>query len=91
MPVGTNAPSDRRLDTPGPLSKGLGQLTFRHARPRFHVSGDQTANSALAGSAGKHSGDDVYIGVPCQACGRLHFLNPESGKLLGEKKPPEKN
>jgi hypothetical protein len=25
--------------------------------------------------------------VVCQACGRLHFINRSSGKLLGEKEP----
>lgn len=28
---------------------------------------------------------DAYVGVACQACGKLHFLNPATGKLLGQK------
>ena len=29
--------------------------------------------------------DHAYVGVQCPACGRLHLLNPKTGKLLGEK------
>lgn len=27
----------------------------------------------------------TYKGISCPACTRLHFLNPVTGKLLGEK------
>jgi hypothetical protein len=26
-----------------------------------------------------------YRQIPCPACTRIHFINPETGKLLGEK------
>ena len=28
--------------------------------------------------------DDVFVGVTCLACGRLHFVNPNTGKTVGE-------
>ena len=27
----------------------------------------------------------TYKSIPCPACTRLHFMNPSTGKLLGEK------
>jgi hypothetical protein len=27
---------------------------------------------------------DVFVGVTCLACGRLHFVNPKTGKTAGE-------
>jgi len=29
--------------------------------------------------------DDSYEGVVCLACGGVHFVNPKTGKRLGEK------
>jgi len=29
----------------------------------------------------------TYETVVCQACGRLHFINRSTGKLLGQKQP----
>jgi hypothetical protein len=31
----------------------------------------------------------TYETVVCQACGRLHFINRSTGKLLGEQQPQE--
>ena len=28
---------------------------------------------------------DEYVGVQCQACTKLHFINKKTGKLLGQK------
>jgi len=28
--------------------------------------------------------EDQYEGVVCEACSRLHFVNPKTGKLMGE-------
>lgn len=35
--------------------------------------------------AERRDGDDAYVTVPCQACARLHFLNPKTGNLLGQR------
>lgn len=29
--------------------------------------------------------NEAFVAVPCQACARLHFLNPRTGRLLGDK------
>jgi hypothetical protein len=28
--------------------------------------------------------DDAYVAITCKACKRVHMVNPETGKLLGE-------
>jgi hypothetical protein len=28
--------------------------------------------------------DDVFVGVTCLACGLMHFVNPKTGKRVGE-------
>jgi hypothetical protein len=28
---------------------------------------------------------DEYVGIQCQACTKLHFINKKTGKLLGQK------
>ena len=28
--------------------------------------------------------DDVFVGVPCPACGWWHFVNSKTGKRVGE-------
>ena len=32
----------------------------------------------------------TYKSVLCQACTKLHFINSSTGKLLGERTPPER-
>ena len=31
------------------------------------------------------SDNELFLGLTCPACTRLHFVNPKTGKLLGEK------
>jgi hypothetical protein len=36
-------------------------------------------------SEGADGADSTYESVKCIACGRMHFINPKTGKLMGEK------
>jgi hypothetical protein len=30
------------------------------------------------------TGDDVFVGITCLACGLVHLVNPKTGKTAGE-------
>jgi len=32
---------------------------------------------------GSENGGDTYEGVTCSACGQVHMVNPQTGKVLG--------
>lgn len=40
----------------------------------------------IADDAGVAAGPDAYIAIDCTACGRIHYLDPASGALLGGEK-----
>lgn len=37
---------------------------------------------------GARSDEGTYIGQHCLVCGGLHMVNPRTGKLLSEERPP---
>jgi hypothetical protein len=53
------------------------QLFYTVARnPGFRVQGWIEHDES-------ESGSETYEGVTCHACGRLHLVNPETGKTAG--------
>ena len=38
---------------------------------------------------GADTPENEYRSIICQACTRLHFINPRTGKLLGKKEQPQ--
>lgn len=40
----------------------------------------------VQGVSEESASDDTYESIPCPACRQLHFVNPTTGKVLGEEK-----
>jgi hypothetical protein len=57
-------------------------LNFRPRARSFHLPSHVT--KSLHGSEDDDAPEDQYEGVVCEACSRLHFVNPKTGQLMGE-------
>ena len=53
---------------------------FRCPNTGLHVQGLAPADDECKGS-----GDDIFMGITCLACGSVHLVNPKTGKTVGEK------
>jgi hypothetical protein len=51
---------------------------FRCPNTGFRVQGFAPNNDE------SETAGDVFVGVTCLACGLMHFVNPKTGKRVGE-------
>jgi hypothetical protein len=56
----------------------MAPFIFRCPNTGFRVQGLAPDDDVSDGA------DDVFVGVTCLACGRLHFVNPKTGETAGE-------
>jgi hypothetical protein len=54
-------------------------FVFRCPNTGFHVQGLTSDDDEFEGT-----GDDVFVGVTCLACGSVHLVNPRTGRTAGE-------
>ena len=65
-----------------PQAAGMSTVIFRCPRTGFNVQGWMAEETPAEAAA------QVFVSVPCSACGQAHLVDPASGAVLGGDSPP---